>query len=737
MMRTRSGIVRADPQICIFQMSDRREQLALSCNFAMQGATLVRVEDAGRITLDLTGKPELIVDKKYKVLSLIGEGGMGAVYKVHHVLLLKDMALKTFRSHNLSAEVWLRFQREAQAIAKLKHRNIVEVFDFGIADGKLPYYTMSLLSGESLAEKLEKVGHLEVADALRIFVQVAEALAHAHRQGIVHRDLKPANIFLEQTTSSKKTLPQPKIVDFGIAKLSEEGPVEESQTLTQVGTIFGSPLYMSPEQAQGGMVDHRSDIYSFGCTLFEALTGEPPFFADTAFATMLCHINNSPARLRDVIGADIPQRLDNLMEKLLAKNPADRYQSFSDVISDLDFCADALEKLKQEQLSQAKAQDSSYSKQNSQSDPNNKNSKEKKVVDRAALSRRRSLLAGGIALAAIVAFGIVAINQRLQTKVSPVPVKIPREELFDVRTPDTEAEDPYKEQRLKEVAKKEPFLVGQVGNYLVFRFPDYDSMGEFFPWPEWRQPMRWPQCKGRVDVPIHTALRFRAKEQFFRSPELFDRFGANDLRGISLEPGPSGVTGWGDDVLPRLQRFVNLDELDLNRNDAIDDKAIPSFEKMRQLKTLNISGTSIDGEALAKSKILMERLDVLYVRQLKKVPMFIRALARPDSKCHITSLFVDICGLDDSDLVSLSKIKSLRQLGVQSNKFDGTGLAALARSSNVEELFIDRNKIDAEVLERLPKFKRLKRIQINGLGISPEKREKIRRNLAPCAVVFM
>ncbi len=284
---------------------------------------MMKAAEASKLSDRLVGT---VIDAKYKILSLLGEGGMGTVFSVQHVLLYKEMALKTFRIADLSAEAWQRFQREAQAIGKLAHPNIIQVFDFGISEQNFPYYTMELLTGESLLDRLERDKRLTTAQAISVFVPVADALAHAHRQGIVHRDIKPANIFLVATPNA----PVPKLVDFGLAKLASQD--RETQSLTAVGMVFGSPLYMSPEQSRGRAMDERTDIYSFGCTLFHALTGDPPFLGDNPVEVVQQHQKKTPPRLVQIApDSDFPDALQAIVDKLMAKDVDSRYQTFEEV----------------------------------------------------------------------------------------------------------------------------------------------------------------------------------------------------------------------------------------------------------------------------------------------------------------------------------------------------------------------------------------------------------------------
>lgn len=272
-----------------------------------------------------------LIDGKYLVKGFLGEGGMGAVYQVHHQFLGIDLALKTFRSAKIDQEAWLRFQREAQAIGKLEHENIVRIYDFGITKEQMPFYTMELLQGEPLGDRIAGEGPLSLKEALRIFTRVASALAHAHHSGIVHRDIKPANIYVSAPNGSNQGIV--KLVDFGIAKLASS----KNQELTSVGLIFGSPLYMSPEQAMGGTIDHRTDIYSLGCTIVECLTEKTPFEGNTIIETLSMHQQEKPPSLIELDrGSEYPQRLEGMVRKMLAKSPDDRYQTMEEVQRELE-----------------------------------------------------------------------------------------------------------------------------------------------------------------------------------------------------------------------------------------------------------------------------------------------------------------------------------------------------------------------------------------------------------------
>ncbi len=269
---------------------------------------------------------------------MLGTGGMGTVYLVQHTLLGKDFALKVLDLHKRADVAVRRFQLEARTAAQLRHPNLVEVHDFGVCDEVRPYLVMDYVDGLTLAQFLKQKGSLSVDYVVTLAIQVGFALMYAHSNGVVHRDVKPENIILLQPDDKPDDKPGEgtvKVLDFGIAKLmqSEDGQIQE---LTRTGEVFGSPIYMSPEQCQGMAVDRRADIYSLGCVIFECLTGSPPFLAESAMATMIKRLTAAPVSLREgSIGQAFPQLLETIVQKMLAVDPAKRYQDFDSVIQDL------------------------------------------------------------------------------------------------------------------------------------------------------------------------------------------------------------------------------------------------------------------------------------------------------------------------------------------------------------------------------------------------------------------
>ncbi|NJL72608.1 MAG: serine/threonine protein kinase [Candidatus Competibacteraceae bacterium] len=277
--------------------------------------------------------------ESYRIKCLLGKGGMGNVYLAEHIIIGKQYALKMLAPEQVTEENWNRFQIEGKAIARMDHPNIVKVYNMGVDKTGVPFYVMDLLPGDSLQDLLKSGKVPDFDSLLSIFLQIASALEYSHSRGVIHRDVKPSNIMLVprgQATGSKYGgVYEARLVDFGIAKMVDFSDVDK-QRLTATGQVFGTPFYMSPEQCLGNSLDARSDIYSFGCTFFQALTGRPPFQGETALETVMMHLHEEPPTLKAAGAVYSSPELESLVAKLLLKDRERRYGSMGQVIHDLE-----------------------------------------------------------------------------------------------------------------------------------------------------------------------------------------------------------------------------------------------------------------------------------------------------------------------------------------------------------------------------------------------------------------
>ena len=263
---------------------------------------------------------------QFRILQRIGSGGMGAVYKAEQPDMNRFVAVKILHSKYLSrADLVSRFRREARAMSHLSHPNTARVFLYGQLDDGACYFVMEYLDGRNLAQLVRADGPMDPERALNVMIQVCGALEEAHQSGIVHRDLKPENIFL---TMQGGISDYPKVLDFGLAKVTERQMRPGSLILTQEGMVFGTPEFMSPEQARGEPLDGRSDIYSLGIILYELLTGKLPFDAKQPMDFINMHINEQPIPLSErAPDREFPPGLEHVIGKSLGKKPDDRYQT--------------------------------------------------------------------------------------------------------------------------------------------------------------------------------------------------------------------------------------------------------------------------------------------------------------------------------------------------------------------------------------------------------------------------
>src|SRR5260221_9950069 len=319
---------------------------------------------------------------KYQIIERLGRGGMADVYRAFQPLLERYVAVKVMHTNLTEDEDFItRFKREAQIVGSLRHPNIVQVIDFDIQDGEC-FMVMEYVQGDPLKAMLKRRGALQMGESLDIAAKLADSLAYAHSKGLILRDIKPANVLMDKNGS-------PILSDFGIARLSDVSG------LTSTGMTVGTPSYMSPEAGRGEQVDERADIYSLGIVLYEMLTGTVPYDADTPYAVIMKHIND-PLPIPRQFNPALPEAVERLVLKALAKNKEDRFQTATEFKT-------ALENAKQAALSHMQTHTGKATA------PAPANPVDKTVAGSAQPNRRSRMPLAIGAVAVVVVAGIVAL----------------------------------------------------------------------------------------------------------------------------------------------------------------------------------------------------------------------------------------------------------------------------------------------------------------------------------------
>ncbi len=315
----------------VFPARDDNELVSLR----IDGESVMHDPEIGKIRMETAGEfdPQEIMPVgaelgSYKILDVLGTGGMGIVYLAEHSFLGRQVAIKKLHTKfTANEDMVARFFREGRMVNAIKHEGITQITDF-VVDGGAAYYVMELLEGQTLSALQASEGALPVIRALPIAMQLCDVLAAVHEAGIVHRDLKPDNVFLINRQMNRDTV---KLLDFGVARADAAGLDDQ----TAAGIIVGTPFYMSPEQAEGKSIDHRCDIYAVGIVLFQMVTGQRPFVADSAIRVMVMHATEPPPSPAELSPWHLPPELEDLILRCLAKDPADRPQTAKQLFAEL------------------------------------------------------------------------------------------------------------------------------------------------------------------------------------------------------------------------------------------------------------------------------------------------------------------------------------------------------------------------------------------------------------------
>ncbi|MDP3509375.1 MAG: protein kinase [Candidatus Melainabacteria bacterium] len=649
-----------------------------------------------------------LIGGSYRVLEFIGEGGMGLVYKVEHIHMNKILALKVLKTEQLSENVWKRFRLEAQAISRLDHANIIKIYDMNQTPDGRPFYTMELLSGESLADYLQEHQRLPINLALPIFRQVCSALAYAHERGIIHRDIKPGNIMLLEPTGSGLASglgSRVKIVDFGIVKVLDSAE-QIGQGLTMQGEVFGSPLYMSPEQCAGSKLDARTDMYSVGVTLFQALAGKPPLLGRSAAETTIMHHTVIPPSLAEVAGVDFPPELEAVVAKMLAKAPDDRYRSLAEVASVLltierkySGAPLPLGSTEPLQINEALFDNDLISDENSETGESNslENRNSKSVLAIAAFFSIVAIVAIIFLCSrlwasptkpkvAVSSATFVGLNPSIESSKKQLAAELEAVEVSS--SPETD-----KAVALFMKERKEPYFTRAKDGTVTFSFPGQISIGVIETIGVGGQ--KSYEAMGQFKVRPWRQISFTANAISLAHPELLKFFPANSLDCLKL----AGRTSRSAVLIDYIMGQQNLSVLDLSATE-ITESDLRAISGLRKLFLLLIDTKNISNRALFDSKLL-PRLEVVGLLNLSDCTPVLQSLLL--SK-NVKSLVLTSAKLKKSDIAIIAKMTQLTSLELSGTNLDDNDLKQLTVLRKVKFVNLFATNITKKSVPTLRRF---------------------------------
>ena len=632
-------------------------------------------------------QPESILLERYQVIGLLGAGGMGSVFHVKHLHLQSDFALKVL-NRQADKTLWRRFENEARAASRLDHPNLIKVYDTGLLPDGQPFFVMEYIKGQTLSDLIAKHGRLPLRKTLKIFVQVGFALAYAHEQGVIHRDLKPSNIMLTRGVDGSLTS-SVKVVDLGIAKLSGVDEFNQ-QTLTRTGEVFGSPLYMSPEQCMGSAVDSRADLYSFGCSMYEALTGAPPMIGENALSTMMKHQMEKPLSLREAsMGIEFPREVEQLVAKLLEKDPLSRHKNAQLLTAELV-------KIEQE-LGESEGNGPAVTKSlTSISSPK---------FELRAFLRQHSVTIFLMILCYLLGLATNAVKHSELQKTSNVPSQFYEFALFpngNSKRQDSSAVEDQAQPYFSELSKD--------GKTRLFKFPS-QSIGRINFGDEFRD------AKNNVSAPSNARIFFKPAAMYLDSTLLLKRFRPEELTGIGLDD----FARTSMDIFEILPRFKNLNDLQITMD--VDDRVIEHLNKIPHLKYLDVSNTRMTGEGLSR----LNRLSSLEQLDCSTMDNF-DPLAKKLAQCRLKVLAAQSVNMQAWHLKEIGKIKTLEVLDIGGNQsINDEALLGIENLSELVTLRLATCSITGKSAGFFKRFKKLHDLLISDANWSPSQIAELRK----------
>jgi len=675
---------------------------------------------------DQSFAPGTVIGGSYRILRLLGEGGMGAIYEVEHVHFTKRFALKLLTKASVTETDWLRFKQEAKALSKLPHENIVQVNDLGIDKG-VPFYVMELVKGESLRKKLKDRGKLSMKESLTIFEKLASTLAYVHENGIIHRDIKPDNIMIisqtKQTEGGTKQELGIKLVDFGISKLSNP----DTPGLTRAGEVFGSPIYMSPEQCIGQKVDGRSDIYAMGCALFECLTSKSPFLGKNAAETITKKLSDPPPLLSDVTpDQNFPLELEDLVDSMLAREPERRPESAARVAAKLRKIRKALLDGPPQSTARRPVRTSQHQQPNTQNRP------------RFDAEVTQTNLNSGLGLkVAIAAIGLVVLTLLIVFVALLAPLSSKNDSARSHVEEENSVKLPEKEKRNLIIygghpeyatppdwnfLEKAPFLSRRKpSGEIILNFPGKSTIGKFRFTILGARTSEKLEARGSQTLPKDTWVFFQPRDDLFNRPYLLRKLEDGSISDLDCESEMFNC-----DCLDELTHLKSLNSLHINHTN-INNQCLSKLNSLKSLEKVELDIPTLEDDEIAKLKIL-NNLRYINIAGSKSRSKTIAALA--GSK-KLRTLVLDGCPLTDQDFLNISKIVSLERLDIAGSAPSNQNLLALQKLSNLKGIDIRDCTIPEETFKLFKAFPSLQGIRSD---LSGEALNNMRQYLAPVQI---
>jgi len=644
--------------------------------------------------------PETVIDGKYKISSCLGKGGTGVIYKVVHLTKNKEFALKILAGEFSESQLQ-RFQAYAKAASLLDHPNLAKVMDFGIQANKQPYFVMEFVEGITLKDYLKRCGRLTYDDIFAVFLPLCWALQDAHEKGVIHRNVKPSNMMLIGEQGSF----QCKLLDFGLGKVGERNRKAHNMDDSDIDNF----MYMSPEQCSGKKTDIRSDIYSLGCALFEAITARPPFRGRTAQETIDQHLNVKPPTLKEAsLGRDFPVELESIVQTMLSKDPQQRFSSGSQVAENLMRL-----KLSQQLRIKTKAQ------------PKSKEISQDRLIIGLGLA---TALATGLAF-----FFWLQLNKPTDDEHGRTPDSFASAPGFgqmkyfppEVRV--IESDRIGEPIELAQDLSTTPFLykVEHIdGNELRhYKFPDrlggiltdryYTSHStRGIQTILWTGPMTFS--------PNYEALR--------KFPRLFKRFKDDEIRSVTIKQSQIS-----QEAVKDLTTYKNLDELIFDNTD-LNNAGLKLLETVPTLTSLHLLSTNVGPSAVAHFPRL-QLLHKLSLGEILDAGLVLNALRNSRA---LEELKLKNCrNLTARDYQLIAALPNLKKFTIQDYQGIDTRLFdQLAKSRSLRELNIENPDITDEVIRSLGKLKRLQVLVLFERNITLQQKNSLKKLLPLCDIRY-